>query len=914
MQLNLDYALALESPAVFASPIVRGTESGTGTTKPDGQESIHGESLVQTLDSAFPALRLRVLEWLFDSAHPNRRFRFSETALRISMGVSMSHIKSVLRELELAGQIARIPEAIGSRYRGWACLGAVTPRRTLAELVDLVQQAPCPLETEQRAGRKSAASADEPLSELTVAQKRDILHVLGLVAEYAPGANGCAARVTAEYMRRTEIRDGKTVWSLEMEVVAWSELRASRKGKHRASSETRAKHVGAIRLALRFARSVGWLVSGTSAPFTVNAPAVEWRPIVARWRLKLSRRRGGRNASAFRLGLNILALYATRRGELSIRGTDWPAVLADIDRDVSAGKLTKAARSQVRCVWRTINVLSRLHPQPRMQEARITLISGRAVKRTVASLASASSAEDISFGDWETTWKALVPGPYGLKRLIWFWGGPAVAIAADPSLPERTYETNYRRRSRRLALGSIALDTRLRHFGLLAGWGVRKDGMSFDADDALAHGLRELLTSARLNRYVIWRETQPQFFNHGSANGDRNIIGVLHTVRRTLADLIMLAKHDADSETAERLSGELVLIDRMVRARPAKTTREAVDINRAWMGDGEKHGLEKLVQLRDLWTARAVNAAHDRTVEQQLEELRAWRRMPNTSATDCRARNDALAAMRWRTATWATAVRRAFLAQFIRKVPLREDALRQLTPAMITVRDATSSGVHIWDSGTVVLVQVPDEFTKNGEPYRVAYIAKTGAGQAGQEDGAARWLLELFLAPGGARDRFIEEVSDDVDASALFLVNPRRGAFGHGERHPRTSLAFADNALSNEWRTMVTTFAPELGIDLQALRTIHGGLGVHSARYLFGRYWAHERQMLEYASDMLHHGDLVITKMRYVGTDATSRSHDVTDTRDRNDQEGATDRRLLRLEEENAMLRALLSRQIDANA
>jgi len=372
----------------------------------------------------------------------------------------------------------------------------------------------------------------------------------------------------------------------------------------------------------------------------------------------------------------------------------------------------------------------------------------------------------------------------------------------------------------------------------------------------------------------------------------------------------MLAAHSNDAVSVAALTGELLLIDRIVKssAEVEQNRRDVLAINAAWRGGSISHGLEKLVTLRDLLVAEACEAAHGLTVAEQLDQLRTWRAMPAVTEREREARLEALSAMTWRCATWATSLRRAFLAQLVRKIPLRQKALRHLKVGMIAVPGTRDTAVRPWDVGTTVLVTVPGTFTKNGEPYRVAYVSKDGAGQPAQEEGAARWLLELYLAEGGGRDWFVAAAPAGTDTSAAFPLNARRGNNGHGVRRARTSLTFADEGLSSEWRVMVLQFASALGIDLDALRAIQGGLGLHSIRYLFGRYWAHVRQQLEFASDMLHHGDIKITKEKYVGTDPTAKSHDVMEHAPPAVQTGGDAAcQLVRLEEENAALRRALA-------
>ncbi len=102
-----------------------------------------------------------------------------------------------------------------------------------------------------------------------------------------------------------------------------------------------------------------------------------------------------------------------------------------------------------------------------------------------------------------------------------------------------------------------------------------------------------------------------------------------------------------------------------------------------------------------------------------------------------------------------------------------------------------------------------------------------------------------------------------------------RGNVGHGERKARTSLRMADGELTADRKAALLRHHRTLGVDLLALEQVQGGCGIHSVRYLFGRYWAAVMGLLSYASDLLPHSSLEITKRRYSGLEGSGISHEV---------------------------------------
>jgi hypothetical protein len=494
---------------------------------------------------------------------------------------------------------------------------------------------------------------------------------------------------------------------------------------------------------------------------------------------------------------------------------------------------------------------------------------------------------------------------------VWFTAGSVVGVAGDKKLPPRTYESTYRRRPKREGIEEVTLQSRLEWMSYIAGWATRHDGLVFTASVAAmscttqnlkgtmpsssarsdgivtsdAVTLVSLLDGDRLTRYLTWRKKPDEQRDAGGAHV-RNLLGML---RRAAQDIALLAAHNKDDATHAAVPALLDGINRQARVTVVRSDddhfRDCVAINEAWRaGADRRHGLQKLVDLRDLLIRDACEAA-SLTVDQQLSqmrdlrnnlaELRAQRQKPReVSEAEEHARAAYRANNAWRTATWAIELRRAVLVQFGRKVPLRDDALCHLSPAML---ESTKDGEKVdpWVDGATVIVHVPGDFTKNGKPYDVAYVAHDMAGLPGHEEGAARFLLELWLSPGGALEWFQEQAPDGVDTDVLFPINANKGVKGHGERGARTSIRMAEGGLTSDWRTAVVRHGRALGVDVSRLRQINGGLGIHSLRYLFGRYWAAIRGQLVYASEMLHHNDLDITIKRYVGPSSTTLSRDV---------------------------------------
>ncbi len=858
-------------------------------------------------------LRDDLLAWIRSAEHPGRALHFSATAAVRAMRCSPWKLHEVTRDLVDSGVLVRFDEARGTRHRGWGLRGSVPPRRSLAELLPLIASAPTPHEGEgRRRGKLTASEEQAPVTTLSDDQRKDVRTVAGLIADHAPGADGDFSRVTAEFLARTTPRDGRTVWALELEVKEWVDARARAKAaahgkawKPADSAWMRAKAATSVKLMLRYAGSIGWL-SPDEKGLTVHSHAPELHSAVLKWRKRLQRRAGGRNEPQIRLGVTTLALFLTRRGEFSLEKADWRAVLADIEADADAGVLRKPALRAVHFVWRRVHLLQRVRETEVSQARRLMIVRQHALTRVITSASTATNAQELDFSGWVDAdgiaLTGLIEGRYGLRRWIWYTAGLDMHVAADRTMPSRTYEEDYLRwrKRTRVALTEVALDARLTHVALLTGWATRLDprplsfgSFSAPAGDSLSACacvtpqcgctcspacLLDLFDSERLARYATWRKAQPKYLTSGeTGEGTGQLHGIFSTCRRATVDLAMIAEHDGAAVVHERLNANLVMLERLVVQAKADRDelRDCLAINAAWRGGDKEHGLQKLVRFRDLLVEDACAAAGSLSVDAQLESLRTYRAMPDNSPLERKAKEAMRASLSWRTASWAISLRRALLVQLTRKIPLREKALRNLTPSMLI---ATKNGqaCNLWEDEAMVQVRVPGTYTKNGKPYEAAYVASDQVGVPAHEKGAARWLLELWFAPGGGRDRLLEMAPTTVKQLAyVFPAAANRGIDGHGKRKARTSLRMADGGLTADWKAALLRHHVTLGVDLLALEQVQGGCGIHSVRYLFGRYWAAVKGLLSYASDLLQHSNLEITKRRYCGPEGSGISHEV---------------------------------------
>ena len=250
----------------------------------------------------------------------------------------------------------------------------------------------------------------------------------------------------ADYLARVvETPDGRRPWKLELEIQEWVDARAKarlRDGERwmpADSASARSKAKSGVKTLLHYAQSIGWLQPGeTGFSNAIHTYAPEWHHVVLHWRARLARREGERESS-IRVGIQTLALYATRQGSTDPRTTDWDAVLDEIEADHKAKGLQTYQRQAARWVWRRIHLLSRVRELSTSQEQRVALVPQQAAKRVVASIATAWSAADIDFGGWVNEdgvpLSGLVEGPYGLRQWVWFTAGSVVGVAGDKKLP-----------------------------------------------------------------------------------------------------------------------------------------------------------------------------------------------------------------------------------------------------------------------------------------------------------------------------------------------------------------------------------------------------------------------------------------------------------------------------------------------
>lgn len=296
------------------------------------------------------------------------------------------------------------------------------------------------------------------------------------------------------------------------------------------------------------------------------------------------------------------------------------------------------------------------------------------------------------------------------------------------------------------------------------------------------------------------------------------------------------------------------------------TKKDIEEINKAWAGGGSLTGWEKLDVLVDLLLADAEMAAGI-TVGEQLARIRAAAALPADERS---------ALLSWQSATWALAVRAAMLVNFVRKIPIRARAISEMRLDWWW-SCVNGRRVEAWHPSSDITIRIPGIAMKTRDrKYEAAYINTRVVGDPEHEAGARRALIELYLHSQGARAFLLtpdRTRAQSLDGLGTTIDSPYLFPPAYGERRPRNSTRDSSTrsdahrwsapALSVTFEAMVRKHAEALGVNLEMLTAMHGGLRIHVARLLFG----HHNGPISMADTalMLHHADISITAKLYVG-------------------------------------------------
>jgi hypothetical protein len=847
--------------------------------------------------------------------------RFTINALSKHLGAPKASIAPHVHALVEEGKAASYGTGANG---GFGMIGLVRTPSTLADLLDLAR-ASVDLAGSASRGRRSALD-HRRVAQLTADQLEKIETVTALIAAGAPGAAGDARRVGAEHFSwDPSAASGAGDWEIASRVLAgvreWSDRRASVRGKKNGSLGA---HLGSVRLLLDLAATHGLVARAEQHVVEYERYAPEWIAQVDKWRRRLDRIAGGRSANAIEIGLRLFARYATRRGALSVRATDWYAVRDAIIADHAAGTLRDDQLFGARKVWRMIvarystGLAWPAHAEwTTIRDRRLGLAPASAVKAAV---------DDLNFEGWLASSpvaasgigsgfaSGLVDGLFGIRG----WLSWAMADALELrrlGLPPRAWPNPSASQAHQLAswkrkkkdgmrLARRTAISRLQHISRLAGWAQTHCGYDWTVRDA-----RALCEPQLVLEYRAWRLTQP-----GGTEGRCGVDEIALTLSKIASpylehmalrdaahargrgDASAADAGEADARRLRQCADELREIGYEIKP-PKDAPNEQKDtqaIIEAWSADG-RDGWLKLLDLRELMIAEVVEVCGGLSLEEQIAAI------AHVDARDAagrpvfataEAKREYLRTLSWRSMSWAKRIQGAFFINLARKVPLRADDFSDMRRDWFNSIDKTGRQVDPWHPEATILVDIPRLVMKNGKPFRPAVIRRADVGRPAMERGLCRPLWKLYLMQLGARDVLLTVREDahrpkDSRGSAVVgrvlespYILPGAVAWGGGgfsatEARAANGCRWGPRSLSSYFARTMARYIDRLGVDGVALGSMFGADGAHIIRALFGRYFVHRDPVM--CSLMLHHGDLKMTLKHYAKPNPSDASLEATE-------------------------------------
>lgn len=816
-------------------------------------------------DALFDALKRDFSEWSRDLDS----FTYKDMVRRFRMSYPLA--KRLTDPLLETGELVKL----SSEHCRFAWKGRIEPSRTLA---DLLADA---IAAEDEDLRLAAGSKPrgELLTEgsLSSTQLRDLKSAANrLVKELGCHAPEEVPLSTELFSWDTDIGEGE--W------VAVHRMRQWTKGEKR---DNRRKLVTGMKVLVHFGLVTGWIDADPPAA-RAEVPAAEWQPFLAAATPAVIAANESRNARGMKKGLAMLALAATRRGELAPATANWEAIQNELK-----DRLKQEPRNwrwmNARRVYRHLQRLELVDGPPWPSRRRRALVPTEVVHDT---------ASTKSFEGWSTrNGRALGGLTEELsKYLAWATSDPLELSLldlpphqyVDPTRSQERYTRKMERRGRGESLFRLEEPTLICRLQ----WLNRYLGYLDEHDDSIDLEIATLDMVLDVRRLVRFEKRMRAVRAEKTGRAELpafvvSLASALAVIASPFLERYRSAKGDKDGAARARTIADHL---RKFYASRKKQVRQRKDLTRimdAWRGaDGVEPWL-KLLAMRE----RELALAEDElglTLEEQVSALR----------------DGTLE----RTQTWALSIRSAFLINLLRLIPLRVWALSRLTKAM-WVQTAVGPdqinrqlGFH---EGAIVL-DVPGAITKNSLDFRCPYIEKTVVGSAPHEFGARREMLELYFSPGGAREFLLQLPDGKLIDSPYLLVAPasKVGA----KLADRTKCRWSQGKMSEYFHTLVHRHGHSLNLNLRVLEEI-GGTRIHTARGVFGSYWGPRNLVM--TADILHHGDVTLTKSKYCDNKAETAKREAPEDYVNGLKSGATQtdttgdlaERVRQLEEENALLR-----------
>jgi hypothetical protein len=638
------------------------------------------------------------------------------------------------------------------------------------------------------------------------------------------------------------------------------------------------QHVGAAKVMLDLAATHGLLPRSARHSTLWTCHAAEWEDHIQKWAGRILRRSGGRSRRKVVQGARTLALYATRRGELSPLSTDWVAIRDQMIAERKRDAITADIYTWARYVYRRIRVMRRIVGSEWNTQAdqRVALVD----TRTVAESAEGAPGGTPDFSSWRCRTSgqhpaALICGAvqedgsdegngYGLRPWVMWATAPMQADLIALRLPPREWPTPTDRQRVLIArdpnylrLEPSVAEQRLHLFALVAGWAEEREGIDWSTTD-----LRGLVDHGLVLR---WGRATAKKTNKSAMVSATCF--ALATLASPFLEAQAIRRGDlASAEYFRDAAGKLKA--QGAEWRDEDGPKDIAAIEAAWDNGADEGGWVRLEKLRQECIADAAWRAGGRTLQEQIEHIR--------SGQDGWGER------------WAVAIRMAVLLTLLRRIPLRVRAVSGLMMKMWVSRPAgewaQASSLAPWE-GAIQIV-APSRLTKSKKPYRPYLIPARRVGDLRRESDLNRALLELYFMPSGARDEILSVCTYEYRAGERVVVSrvihsseyvfpalARRGG-GRGDMEAlqkaraRSGFRWGTGALSTHFSDTVLRLSESIGMNHTALKKEWGGTSIHVIRLLFGTYWAARMNKLDWASKLLHHAHPHVTAGRYCGARA----------------------------------------------
>lgn len=794
-------------------------------------------------------LRDDLVAYATEQTRRRGRFTVTRAADELLEVANKEPITELVGELEDEGKVA----SLGQRF-GFAMLGVVPEAVTLAGLLALARTHTDEDKSSNRRGRSSFEDRLK-LETLTASQMKDIETGAGLVADYA--GDGDPGAVGMEFFEwdSTAGTEGRGDWAILDRVAQWSDDRSRRRAEARGETwsrkkgaSSRYKAVGAIKNLLDLAANHGVIERSERFAAEFETYAGEWAPEVERWVEEVVERNDGTAPRKIRKGVRILALYASRRNELSWEAADWDAVRADIEAAHESGELSQQQRDAARYVWRRTPELQEARPWETIRDKRTGLVPNSAITAVV---------EERDFSGWVDdsgeSLSELIDGEFGLRGWVdWatlppeeldLRGLPARAWPRPTENQSNLMEEWRRKNDDAFQCAQSTLRSRLGKLNLLLGWATERGKF-----DGRHQGLDALCDPALMAEYSRWRAGQTGSGGYDPEAEAERTLGrarlALALARVASPYLEAVALQHGDTDRADALQE---------KARRLKTygyrqksleneCKDIQDIYAAWSAGG-RDGYRKLIDFCNLLIAEAEEEA-GLSLEDSVEAIEKGDYRP--------------------TLSWAVAIRGAVLVNFLRKVPLRAR-----TTSLLTLTDwqnlATRPGefgraLREWEGA--IHLQIAPSKMKNRRKFEPAYMQEEHVGDPHKEEMLCRPLLRAYFMDDGARDRLLEMGDGRKTSPYVFPACASKGRGKDGQDREEGER-WQPPSISAWFRNNVASRAEKLQLDLRRLEQQYGSLGLHVIRLLYGSYFVKNDPVR--TSLMLSHSSVDFTVKLYSG-------------------------------------------------